>query len=512
MHRRACLFLAAGMAVSPSARAWGQAAEVAGVKVLRGVLNAPAARADAPTRTSSESVPLVELPPPGPGALSDAPASFPGFVEPLSNAVGYGNAFASGAQDVAPAGPVPFVTLFSNFAPFETAYFYVNGVYSNAYNMGPFGRIGIYYASIGAGIYRFEMIGTMSGRRAGAASRVVASGAPAVPALAIAPHAVSNSGTGSVTLFGRGFPPSTSVDIRRDGVFVQTTPVGATGLVFQTIDVPAGAESSHVYSVDAGTPGSLVGQSIEVRADAGTPPIGDQNPARAFFDRSVLSTSGGAVSFLGEGFQPMENVDATGCTTATLPADVDGATRAFLIFGAGSGTAACTLTGQTSGRVARASLIQDAKAMTIPGMIVVPTAMKGAGNMVVQIAGMPPSEMGSFELDGTPFLPLTLDASGLGTVTLPRPTTGGVIHTVGWTGVSGGLGSATLLTLNQPVVSDPGDQTVCLGSMASFNASATAAIGPPPTVQWQVSTDGGAMFSDIPSATTSPYVFTPTAA
>ena len=59
----------------------------------------------------------------------------------------------------------------------------------------------------------------------------------------------------------------------------------------------------------------------------------------------------------------------------------------------------------------------------------------------------------------------------------------------------------THLTVNTPavVITNPTNQTVASGNTATFTAGAGGT--PTPTVQWQVSTDGGATFSDIPGAT-----------
>ena len=82
-----------------------------------------------------------------------------------------------------------------------------------------------------------------------------------------------------------------------------------------SVPVPAGTGASAVYSSDSGTVGSRAGQSIEERADAGTPPEGDQNVSRAYFDRPVFPAAGGAsTAFVGEGFQPGETVNLSGCT------------------------------------------------------------------------------------------------------------------------------------------------------------------------------------------------------
>jgi VCBS repeat-containing protein len=55
------------------------------------------------------------------------------------------------------------------------------------------------------------------------------------------------------------------------------------------------------------------------------------------------------------------------------------------------------------------------------------------------------------------------------------------------------------------VISSPSSMTVTSGQTASFSAAATGT--PAPTVQWQVSSDGGATFTDIPGATSTTLTF-----
>jgi len=59
------------------------------------------------------------------------------------------------------------------------------------------------------------------------------------------------------------------------------------------------------------------------------------------------------------------------------------------------------------------------------------------------------------------------------------------------------------------IISGPEDQTRCAGNEVSFSASASG--DPSPAVQWQVSTDEGGLFSDIPGATSTTLSFTPSA-
>ena len=64
------------------------------------------------------------------------------------------------------------------------------------------------------------------------------------------------------------------------------------------------------------------------------------------------------------------------------------------------------------------------------------------------------------------------------------------------------------LNYNQPptITTQPSNQTVGAGQTVSFTVTATGS--PPPTVQWQVSTDGGLTWTDIVGATSTTYSFT----
>ena len=60
------------------------------------------------------------------------------------------------------------------------------------------------------------------------------------------------------------------------------------------------------------------------------------------------------------------------------------------------------------------------------------------------------------------------------------------------------------------VTTNPTDQTVLLGSTATFTAAASG--NPTPSVQWEVSIDGGNSFNPIPGATSTTLAFTTNAA
>src|SRR5262249_53680262 len=71
-------------------------------------------------------------------------------------------------------------------------------------------------------------------------------------------------------------------------------------------------------------------------------------------------------------------------------------------------------------------------------------------------------------------------------------------------------GSALVTVNTAPAVTvNPGNQVVLGSGSAVFTAAASGS--PAPGVQWQVSTDGGATFVNIPGATAATLSFTPTA-
>ncbi|HEY3701603.1 MAG TPA: pentapeptide repeat-containing protein, partial [Acidimicrobiales bacterium] len=101
-----------------------------------------------------------------------------------------------------------------------------------------------------------------------------------------------------------------------------------------------------------------------------------------------------------------------------------------------------------------------------------------------------------------------------GTATLsgtPAAGTGGTypITITAANGVNPGASQTFTLTVNQApaVTSQPTNEAVTFGQMASFSAAASGF--PAPAAKWQVSTNGGNLFTDISGATGPTYSFTP---
>ncbi len=127
-----------------------------------------------------------------------------------------------------------------------------------------------------------------------------------------------------------------------------------------------------------------------------------------------------------------------------------------------------------------------------------------ASNVTIAISGNP----GGATLGGT----LTVAAvNGIATFSDLSINNVGSGYTL--IATDGGLSSATLAAFNIDaalvVTTNPLNQSVAAGDTATFTAAASGS--PSPTVQWEVSSDGGATFNPISGATSAIYSFTATA-
>jgi hypothetical protein len=131
--------------------------------------------------------------------------------------------------------------------------------------------------------------------------------------------------------------------------------------------------------------------------------------------------------------------------------------------------------------------------------------------------GIPPADL--VALNGRP---VVFNNAVSGTISGADPTiNSGKANATFTAGPTGGNGtadatvdSATVtasIVINQPagIDTNPTNQTVCDGGTATFTASASGV--PAPTVQWEVSTNGGGSFAPIPGATSTTLTFTATA-
>jgi hypothetical protein len=133
-----------------------------------------------------------------------------------------------------------------------------------------------------------------------------------------------------------------------------------------------------------------------------------------------------------------------------------------------------------------------------------------AGSFGVTTSGFP--TVATITESGTLPAGITFTDNGNGTATIAGTPTGtGNTYPVTLTASNGVSPNATqnlTIQVNQPpsITLNPVDQTVHPGDSVSFIAAAQGV--PTPTVQWQVSTDNGVSFSNIPGATSTTLTFT----
>jgi len=352
------------------------------------------------------------------------------------------------SPDVAnPSTNAAIGTLLTNFTPGEPIQFFISGSLAGTTVADSYGRIGARLdAPAGEGYLTFEGIGPTSGKRAGGVAGVL-TGATPLPGVAIGPHAINPNGSSTIHMVGSRYPANTPVTIARNGVPLGTVTSESNGGFFITVPVAAGADTSAVYSANSIAAGSLNGQSIEERADAGTPPQGDQNVSRAYFDRAVFSSTGATLGWVGEGFQPGETVNISGCSTGSATADSNGAVSLFVSFGAGTGVGQCVYTGGMSGRVARSTAQGDSNAVNVPAAINAPATLPNAGaSFVFLYDRLTASQTGIIYIDGVSQGPASTNASGYGSVALIAPGSAG-IHSVVFAGSSGQVAIAPLYVI-----------------------------------------------------------------
>jgi len=373
-------------------------------------------------------------------------------MTPESAALGTGRAFMGTTHEfVNPNTPNAFAVLSSGWIPGETVQHYVRGVLTGMSVANADGVVAINVnTGSGFGYLDIEQIGLTSGKDAGGVVEVASPGL--LPGVTGAPHAINTTAAGHFYLIGVGYPPNTTntVSVRRNGVFVSFVPTDANGNFSVLVNPANSGNTSAVFSADTGVAGSLAGVSLEERADAGTPPVGDQNVTRAFVNRATLNSAlGGTVAIVGEGFLPGENVIISGCIDATVAANAEGAASTFVTYPAVAGVAQCVLTGATSGRVARANTLLHVNATNRAGVISAPAFVTRAGGNTVPIlaTGLPPDNTGVVFLDGVFQGAAMTNAFGYGQFNLTKPTSG-FVHAVSWTTTFGfGPTQSTVLLL-----------------------------------------------------------------
>ncbi len=420
--------------------------------------------------------------------IHPAPAPLPlrhisGGPAPDGAAVGTSNAFLGITTEIVNQSTTnAFGTLASGFTPAESVQFWLNGVLAGTFAASANGTVAVgINTGAGFGFITVDEIGVTSGKQVGGVTQVAPTG-PYVPGMSAAPHSINTSTAAApLLLYGWGYPAAATVNLYRNNVAIGTATTSAAGRYFVSITPANNGNTAAVYSSDlTGVAGSMAATTVDERSDAGPPPFGDQNTARAFLDRSGLNaTSGGSVAIVGEGFQVGETVTISGCAAGSSAADANGSFGSFLAFAPGAGASTCTLTGGTSGRVARAAVLLHANVTNVRGLIVRPALVNPGGNVTVLATKLPASDTGQIFLDGVSQGTQATNASGNGSFTFPKPTppapgstppVSNIVHEVGWVANNGaGDAQAAVLLLAPAGVASP-----------TPSPTASATVTPPP--------------------------------
>jgi hypothetical protein len=337
--------------------------------------------------------------------------------------------------------------LLTNFTPGESIQFFINGSLTATSPADSYGRLAARInAPAGEGYVTFEGIGVTSDKRAGGVAEVQTS-APPVPGVAIGPHAINPNGSGTLHMVGSRYPVGTPITIARNAVPLGFVTSDGNGGFFVSVPVKAGPDTSAIYSASSVAAGSLNGQSIEERADAGIPPQGDQNVSRAYFDRAVFPSTGATLGGVGEGFLPGETVNISGCANGSATADGNGAVAVFLTLGEGTVITQCVYIGATSGRVARSTALSSSNAVNVPAAINAPATLPNGGTGFVFLYDrLTASQTGTIFIDGVNQGTVSTNAGGYGSVAVIAPGSAG-IHSVVFVGSSGQVAIAPLYVL-----------------------------------------------------------------
>ncbi len=251
----------------------------------------------------------------------------------------------------------------------------------------------------------------------------------------------------------------------------------------------------------------------------------DSNPATLTVDSITTQPATQSVN----AGQSVSLTAATSLSTDTVQWEVstDGGTTFTNIAGATSTTYAFTATAADNGDEYKAvftnsagTLTSSAATLTVDSVTTQPASQEimAGQNVTFTAASLNPSGTDTVQWDvstdgGTTFTAIAGAITTTYSFTATSAQNGDEYEAV-FTNSAGSFTSnpATLTVDFAPVVTTNPSSSVLvdLGGNATFTAAASGS--PTPTVQWEVSTDGGTTFTDISGATSTTYSFTPTVA
>ncbi|MGD0882491.1 MAG: hypothetical protein ABSB09_13070, partial [Acidimicrobiales bacterium] len=364
---------------------------------------------------------------------------------------------------------------------------------------------------------RFEAVFTNSaGTATTTAATLTINGAPVITA---DPESttVASGATATFTAAATGKPmPTVQWEVSTGGGAAFTPISGATATTYAFPASPSenGNEYEAVFTNSVGT-ATTTAATLTLTAIP-TVPVVTTDPV------STSVVSGTTVTF---------TAAATGTPTPTVQWEVstDGGDTFTPISGATSATYAFTATSGESGdeyeavftnsvgtATTNAAILSIGTTTTAPVVTADPvstTVVSGATATFTAAATGTPTPTVQWEVStngGGAFTPISGATSATYAFTTTSGESGDEYEAVFTNSNGTATTTAAILTITiAPVVTaDPVSTTVVSGATATFTAAATGT--PTPTVQWEVSTNGGGAFTPISGATSATYAFTTT--
>src|SRR6266849_3628410 len=326
---------------------------------------------------------------------------------------------------------------------------------------------------------------------------------------------VSAGQTATFTAAATGSPtPTVQWQVSTDGggTFSNVSGATSTTLSFTTALSQSGNQYRAVFTNSAGTATST---AATLTVNSPTPPTITTQPANQTVSAGQTATFTAA---------------ATGSPTPTVQWQVstDGGGTFSNVSGATSTTLSFTTALSQSGNQYRAVFTNSAGTATSTAATLTvnsptpPTITTQPANQTVS-AGQTATFTAAATGSPTPTVQWQVSTDGGGTfsnvsgatsTTLSFTTalsqSGNQYRAVFTNSAGTATSTAATLTVNSPtpptITTQPANQTVTAGQTATFTAAATGS--PAPTVQWQVSTDGGGTFSNVSAATSTTLSFT----
>ncbi|MGA9994734.1 MAG: hypothetical protein WBP93_04925 [Pyrinomonadaceae bacterium] len=267
------------------------------------------------------------------------------------------------------------------------------------------------------------------------------------------------------------------------------------GATSSSVSVPTGSLSVGNHTVDV-----VVGGTCGTVTQSATLTVNENTSATTPGDQTVCQGATASFSTTASGTGPFTyqwKLDGSNISGATNNS-VSIATGSLSV---GNHTVDVVVSGSCGTVTKSAALtVNENTSATTPGNQTV--CQGGTANFSTTASGTGPFTY-QWRLDGSNIAGATNSSVAVSTGSLSAGN-----HTVDVVvgGTCGTVTKSATLTVNTApsVTTNPANQTVTSGN-ATFTASASGS--PAPTVQWQVSTNGGASFTDIPGATSTTLTF-----